>query len=35
MVPYLADIDMSRIKVDEKNRMGDLYNLFWLDGSDE
>ena len=35
MVPYLADIDMSRIKVDEKNRMGDIYNLFWLDGSDE
>lgn len=35
MVPYLCDIDMSRIKVDENNRMGDLYNLFWLDGADE
>lgn len=35
LVPYLSDIDMSRIKVDDNTRMGDLYDLFWLEDNSD
>ena len=35
IVPYLSDIDMGKIKVDDDTTMGDMFQLFQIDDTDD